>query len=539
MSSSALWTGVTSLSNVLSYTSPLHTILTGTAAGTTGTITVTITAPSAVTIASTPGQLALPSFPQGDYTIGIADSFTGATYSDTASVSSNLYPLRPTYLATFNEFLDAAIQSIPTGAQTGVNFFTALGTSANWTTTPALLDTFPTAFSYTSPSYTVPNGTAAGATGTITVSATYNPVISSPTLMTINAGPNGMTLAASSLVNMAPIGATTLAIGPSLPILTGTGWVSNLLGSIPSRTGSIGGYTASISPYINVLYPSKAFNNPISIKSALTAPSGITSGTVLTPGAVIRINGLTWTAPQLGTINNGGVSGFKAAFGIPTPIWGVGSSVNYPWIIIAPTTAPTYAFRHSALPHSLVNSVLIPTLGAVGLVYGNRLSTIGSSATASNSLPASLATAIVTDVASAETALTAIITAESALPFGWADGITTPDCLNSAIIIDPASLTGLAAAIGQARTAGLPAVGIPTTTTLIGNQGSQTYVRARVARYTSASGITQCQLGAGQWNIGVTSCGLGAFTVPSAHIQALLAATGGGQLVVSGGVTLS
>ncbi len=63
---------------------------------------------------------------------------------------------------------------------------------------------------------------------------------------------------------------------------------------------------------------------------------------------MIRINTASaYTNTELTALSNGAStsSGFSAAFGIPAPIWGYGSGSTHPWVIIAPTNAPAYAFR--------------------------------------------------------------------------------------------------------------------------------------------------------------------------------------------------
>ncbi len=153
--------------------------------------------------------------------------------------------------------------------------------------------------------------------------------------------------------------------------------------------------TATASPLI-IGSRDGSLNNPLTIKTALTGWEGISS-TVLNPGVVLRINGVeALTAAQLNA-RDGIESGFTVAFGIPAPIWGYYN----PWVIIAPTNAPAYAFKASAI--------------AAGLA-----------------------------------------TLDSSL--GWADGIVPNNgSITSAIVIDPTSLTALVAAMNTAT--GLSAIG--------------------------------------------------------------------------------
>ena len=339
-----------------------------------------------------------------------------------------------------------------------------------------------------------------------------NSVSSDTTTMVINTGVGGMTLSsASSLSNMKPTGTTTLVIGAADQAKDWSGLLGN--------------------------YPPTVLNSSLTIKQALTAPSGITS-TVLNPGGVIRINTTALTAAQLAMITAtpiSATSGFTTAFGIPAPIWGpAGGGSEGPWIIIAPTLAPTYAFRQSIIPHKLIDTVEAAFL------------TVGGLASLHNSFLGSPAgsTALVAAVKTASDSAIAFLTSAEAIPLGWADRLipttvgaglisgiggmkvasgkasaTTSLDINSAIVMDPPALAALVAATARSN---LSTVG---------------------ATEASALGITNFQTNAGQWNIGVTSCGLPGFSVPGAHIQALLAATGGGQLVIAGtstnGVTFS
>ncbi len=242
---------------------------------------------------------------------------------------------------------------------------------------------------------------------------------------TISVGPGGMTLSTQTLLYIISSKATQLVVG--------------------SSDGSL--------------------NNPLTIKAAITAPTapqGILS-TGLNPGGVIRINGISTPATT-----GGSLPGFQAAFGLPAPIWGI----NNPWVIIAPTNAPTYAFRTDT--------------GALG----------------------------------------------------WADGIAPNDgSITSAIVIDPTSLTALVAATNTATslaTTGIVNGGGPT------GKGSLTSHVAATNAVTSLTtkGIVNGGSTGGRWNIGVTSCGISDFSVPGSSLQALLAATNGGQLVVANGAVI-
>ncbi len=248
-------------------------------------------------------------------------------------------------------------------------------------------------------------------------------VTSKVTPMTINIGSGGMALGPATLSYMASSAADQL-------VISGTSALPTVL------------------------------NNPLIIKARITAPLGILS-TQLNSGGVIRINSIpALTTAQYATAHGNIMSGFTAAFGMPAPIWGDGSESAHPWIIIAPTNAPTYAFR-----------------------------------------PAGSAGAL-----------------------GWADGIVAHADISNAIVIDPMSLAALVAATKAAT--GLTPAGV------VSHLGGPTPSASGIVSYVSPASTSA------RWNIGVTSCGLGAFVVQGSSLQALLAATNGGQLVVANGATI-
>ncbi len=257
------------------------------------------------------------------------------------------------------------------------------------------------------------------------------------TTVAINVGPGGVLLQADSLGNMTPAGTTQYNISCA------------------------------------------SLNAPVNIAARLTNIPATVVSTELNTNAVIRINGITTTSPASNYL-----TGFTGAFGIPAPIWGNSN----PWIIIAPTKAPSYAFT--------ATSGITPTPTA----------------------------------------------------HGWADGLISPGSIGSAIVMDPTSLHALA----QSTHATYPYTGsygrypgesgsgssMGSLFSLTGNgsvltgSGSAAVIQGAIP---SASGILNSS--SGQWNIGVTSCGISgtAFTVPGADLQALIAATNGGQLVVFSG----
>ncbi len=154
-----------------------------------------------------------------------------------------------------------------------------------------------------------------------------------------------------------------------------------------------------------------SLNNSLTIKTALTglilSENGAVTSTGLNPGGVIRINGISIPAKR--TLIDG--SGFTKAFGIPAPIWGY----NNPWVIIAPSTAPHYAFKASAI--------------AAGLA------TLHS-------------------------------------PLGWADGIAPNNgSITSAIVMDTKSLTALVAGTTIAGHSGFSAAGTSGTPSIASASG--------------------------------------------------------------------
>ncbi len=93
--------------------------------------------------------------------------------------------------------------------------------------------------------------------------------------------------------------------------------------------------------------------------------------------------------------------------------------------------------------------------------------------------------------------------------------------ISSAIVLDLNSLAALVAAT---------------------NASSLSAVSGTSSSVASASGIVSHGGPKGQggrWNIGINGYGTSGFTVQGSSLQALLAATNGGQLVVANGATIS
>ncbi len=102
---------------------------------------------------------------------------------------------------------------------------------------------------------------------------------------------------------------------------------------------------------------------------------------------------------------------------------------------------------------------------------------------------------------------------------GWVDGIGGR--INSAIVLDSTSLETLVAATNASSLSAIS--GIPLSVAS----------KSGIVSYGGATGQ------GGQWNIGVNACGTSGFSVSGSSLQALLAATNGGQLVVANGATIS
>ncbi len=116
---------------------------------------------------------------------------------------------------------------------------------------------------------------------------------------------------------------------------------------------------------------------------------------------------------------------------------------------------------------------------------------------------------------------------------GWADGIAPNDgySITSAIVMDTTSLAALVAATAAAT--------LQSTLTPTGSVYNPT---GPVEPKASASGILSYGSPNGngsQWNIGINACGTSGFSVPGSSLQALIAATNGGKLVVANGATIS
>ncbi len=105
---------------------------------------------------------------------------------------------------------------------------------------------------------------------------------------------------------------------------------------------------------------------------------------------------------------------------------------------------------------------------------------------------------------------------------GWADGIAPNNgSITGAIVLDSTSLTVLVAAT---------------------NASNLSAISGTPSSVASKSGIVSHGGPTGQggtWNIGVNACGTSGFSVPGSSLQALIAATNGGQLVVANGATIS
>ncbi len=262
------------------------------------------------------------------------------------------------------------------------------------------------------------NATGTGGFNDTNYTITYEDGILTVQPPTISVGSGGMTLGGYSLSNILPTHTAQLTIG--------------------SVKGGL--------------------NNPLTLSSVWSG-SGLASvsSTGLNLGGVIRINGIS--APAAGYGSSVSASGFTTAFGIPAPIWGF-----KPWVIIAPISAPPYAFKADAIKAGLATSF-------------------------------------------------------SAL--GWADGVVAQSNSNirSAIVIDPNSLTALVNATTASNLSEIGSSGVASKSGIVSHGGP------------TGQG--------GTWNIGVNACGTSGFSVPGSSLQALIAATNGGQLVVGNGATIS
>ncbi len=130
----------------------------------------------AVILLSLGFQVVQASFPPGNYTISVGDTWGDSTVTGSNSLYASVLAGSGKVTQGFYTGVDNLVTSLGSGNVSSVSFASALNLSSTWTSLSTWNPLTTSSFSYTS-SYTPTTGTDSGTAGNATVTMTYSPFI--------------------------------------------------------------------------------------------------------------------------------------------------------------------------------------------------------------------------------------------------------------------------------------------------------------------------------------------------------------------------